>query len=113
MAVTQNTPVIRNLQFIKNHLQGSKSTVIIDPNQAAYFGEIGLTSAISGPGLGEIFIKSDYDKFQNQLMSGVSDTVFVGNNKEQFYSDIYKKILERYEIIDKSNDDMVFLKRKN
>ena len=112
MTTTQNTVVTRNLLFIKKHLQGNKSTVIIDPHQATYFGEIGLTSSIDGPGLGEIFLKSDYDAFQYQLMSGVSDTVFVGDNKGQFYSDVDAKRLKQYEIIDTSNDGMVFLKRK-
>ena len=107
------TTVTRNVAFMRQYLNRDKETVIITSNQAVYFGELGLSSAISGPGMGEVFLVSDDADFKKQLTSGVSQTLFFQLDQKQLFNQKMAKQLNQYHVVAVSQDHLAFLKKRD
>lgn len=106
---SNKTEISRNIAFIKSHLNGKKEVAILASNQAVYYGELGLASSVTGPGLIEILLKSDLEELQNQLKNN-TDVVFYQPNTNVL-SGMYNlgNALDSYRVVATSPDNMQYL----
>ncbi|EKD54158.1 MAG: hypothetical protein ACD_60C00119G0004 [uncultured bacterium] len=87
LALYHQTPntTVKNIVFIKKHLHGDQSAFIAAPNQAVYYGELGLEASIDGASETEIILQSDYDELQQELRTKALQKsikhIFIQKNK--------------------------------
>lgn len=67
------------LSFIRGHSTPGDKCVILSLRQGLYFAAAGLVSPISGPGLAEMFLKSDRDALLDKLVQNRYPCIFVGS----------------------------------
>jgi hypothetical protein len=107
-----------NIHFIKNTVgEKNKKILILSAEDAVYFGELGLASAMHGPGLSELGSLSDLNNLLKQLSIETADDVFIENNihsKKFPYDAIITACLpalKSYHLVDQSNAGMLHFSR--
>ena len=82
MAFAQDRiPVADNITFMRERIskQDRNSVAIIDKRQALYFGELGIASAIKGPGIVELFIPEEQAVIIEQIRTTKPRVLFLQN----------------------------------
>lgn len=101
------TPVTENIAFIHRYTINTNKAAIISRNQAVYFAETGLISAVNGPGIGETILVADREQFFNQLFTKPVEYLFV--QQTLLSKERYAKLLQHYQVKARSKYGMVFL----
>ena len=72
-----------------------------------YYGDTGTTNAANVPGFSELMLQEDYDKIISFLKSNENIKVFIDSR----YNDklIREVLLEKYKLIDQSNEMQFYL----
>ncbi|WP_419419952.1 hypothetical protein ACNVED_01195 [Legionella sp. D16C41] len=103
-----DTETKRNLEFIKKN-SPSKNILILTSNQAIYYGELGFTSPINGPGSAEIILKEDLEKLKKNILQQESFFFQPEINNLIPLNDI----LENFYVVTKNDDNIILYARKN
>lgn len=96
-----------NIAFIHRCSINANKAAIISRNQAVYFAETGLISAVNGPGIGETILVADREQFFNQLFTKPVEYLFV--QQALLSKEMYAKLLQHYQVKARSKYGMVFL----
>jgi hypothetical protein len=103
-------PLVDNISFVSESLQGRKDYAIIAGNQAIYEVELHLASRWRGPGLQGVLFKSEIEAINDSLLNNPPEDLFVGyhglvgpeSDKESIH---LKMILDRhYQFVGPSKD---------
>jgi hypothetical protein len=97
MSGTDMDRAARPLRLIEERLNGARSAVIIHPGQSVLLGELGLSSPLDGPGLVEMLLQEDLDRFLAALDRGDVADVFVRLDRDGEIPAIYRDALDGYE----------------
>lgn len=100
-----------NLAFLKGKLQKSTSVVIIDPGQSVFFGELGLASAIPGPGMIEMLLVEDRAEYIANILNGAEPNVFIKVLSNDSIPEPYLPLLQKYHVTSISQYGLAALKR--
>lgn len=103
------TPVLTNIQFIKQSLHQSKYAVILSTNQGAYYAETRVISPINTPSLVETLIKSDYQSLIDQLTLHPIEHLFIQTEPNNQIPTEFKVLLPYYRIQNESKAGMLYL----
>lgn len=106
---SEETPITRNIAYIKQNVGDKKEVIIVAPNQSVYYAETHLASPINGPGAIEIFLTADMDKLNQALELNTENIFFkrdtVGNSLDPYLENTIKN----YRVISTSQDQMSLL----
>lgn len=107
--------VANEIDFIKAHSIESRKCLIVSQRQGIYHAETGLASPVEGPGLVEILLKSDEQKFVSDFLTGHLRCVFygVGGYTDAGLKIPMEEILAHYVVRAKNSDStMLYLEPK-
>lgn len=108
-----STPVIRNGNFIKDHVGKDKKTVILSQQAGVYHLMSKTASALNTPVITEIFLKEDIEKINEFIATGKSNKVFVDKSYQINKNEaLLKSVNSKYKVVGVSDDkDMLLFER--
>lgn len=106
-AVPSNTHI--NVEFISDRTKGTGSAVILASGQSILFAETGLASAVPGPGIIEMLLLEDQEKLLVTILESQLPHVFIEATSEGGLPETYRRLLERYNVLDTSSAGLLYL----
>lgn len=106
---TLDTALNRNIEFIKKNAP-AKNILILAPNHAVYYGELGWSSPIKGPGMNEIILKSDLEDFKSQVLK--QKYFFYQPTNVIWFTQDLGNVLDQFYVVKKSKDNMFLYFKK-
>lgn len=88
------------ISFIKTKVDGSRTAIIVDPGQSVYFAATGLASAIGGPGMIEMLLIEDRDRFVEALLTSPVKHLFIRLDEHGNLPEPYRRVQSVYQISD-------------
>jgi hypothetical protein len=88
------------ISFIKVKVDGSGTAVIVDPGQSVYFAATGLASAVGGPGMIEMLLTEDRDRFVDALLRSPVKRLFIRLDEHGNVPDPYRRVQSVYRVSD-------------
>ena len=102
-----------DLEFVEGHVGEAKSAVIIAPGQSLLLGELGLASAVDGPGFVELLLTEDQDRLRRTIMSYDVGPLFIQGDKLGGVPADFRQLLFKYNVHARSRSGLLFLKRRS
>lgn len=111
---TTDSAIQQNLRFIREKLaaSGSNSLVIVAPNQAVYFAELGLPSTALGAGQGESFLPEDQQDFANRSLTSGAENIFIRSENGEVPA-LFNRVVEDYTLLDRNQNGMLYFRLRN
>jgi hypothetical protein len=95
----QACPVADNIEFIRAHTHPGESVYLLSRLAPVYYAEAGLVSAVPGPGLGELILKSDETDLCTAIQQHPPELLFLDETVEKLNPTLaahYPEILRPY-----------------
>ncbi len=90
------------ISFIRKNAGQHRRAIILSSEQGIYFGEAHLASAIDGPGVIEMMLRSESDRFMEEVLTAQDVPLFVDIDESGKVSGRWRWILNKYEIVERS-----------
>lgn len=101
-----------DVEFVKGHVGEAGSAVIIAPGQSLLLGEVGLASAVDGPGFVELLLAEDLDRLRKTILSHDVGPLFIQEDKQGRIPADFRQVLMKYSIHARSAGGLLFLKAR-
>ncbi len=90
----------QTILFIKSKVGSADSAAIVDPGQAVLFAETGLASAEPGPGVVEMLLREDEDRFLTAILTSPVPHLFIRPRADGSMPPPYSGLLAAYQVTD-------------
>lgn len=107
----RETPVTRNLNFVRHRIRDPRSVVIISPHESIYYAETGAAAAVPGAGTAENLIPQDRVAFVQDILERKPRDIFFEPNKSYVHAE-YFALLDSplVQVVDESPDGLLHLR---
>lgn len=105
----KDTPMLESVRFMRAQTQSShsQSVAILAPNQGLYFAELGLPSAIKGPGIAESFLPEDKTALVDDIQSAKPTNLFIRSENGGIPSG-YTGVTKGYRLVGQDANGMLY-----